>query len=320
VKGYFSLMLLPFKLEPQYQEYVWGGNRLRPNQGKTAEAWIVFEDNRIIDGPLAGATLTEVAERNAPELLGNKVMAQSGTRFPLLIKLLDCADWLSLQVHPNNEQAKQLEGPGYFGKTEAWFVIEADENAQLLGGFRPGVTSSDISIALHEGGILDLVQRHDVHTGDAFFIPAGMIHALGPGLLIYEVQQTSDITYRVYDWDRPLTAGRKLHLEQAQMALNPDLEGRLIPGSSCKGKQWTRLVNCEYFALELISGKTETMEFDTQGESFSVMTVLDGKAQIYGDGWTSELGHFESLLLPAVCGEHHLELMGTSRVLRAYVP
>ena len=313
-------MLFPFKLISQYREYIWGGNRLRPNNGKTAEAWIVYEGNQIADGPLAGLTLAEAAEKNASALLGDKVLAQSGTRFPLLIKLLDCLDWLSLQVHPNDEQAEQLEGPGHFGKTEAWFVVEADDGAQLLGGFRPNVTSAEIAASLRVGGILDLVQRHAVQTGDAIVIPAGLIHALGPGLLIYEVQQTSDITYRVYDWDRPMTAGRKLHLEQAQVALNPDLEGKLIPGSSFKGKQRASLVSCNYFSLELISGEAEAIGFDTQGKSFSVLTVLDGKVLVQGDGWQSELGHFESLVIPAVCGKHRLDLLETSRVLRAYVP
>ncbi|MCJ7701983.1 MAG: hypothetical protein MUO62_10390, partial [Anaerolineales bacterium] len=129
-------MLFPFRLKPSYREYIWGGNRLRPNLGKTAEAWIVYEGNEITDGPYAGTRLGEVAEKNPIDLLGPRILAQSGSRFPLLIKLLDCADWLSLQVHPNNEQAEKLEGPGHLGKTEAWYVVEADEGAQLLGGFR----------------------------------------------------------------------------------------------------------------------------------------------------------------------------------------
>jgi mannose-6-phosphate isomerase len=280
----------------------------------------VYEGNRIAEGPYADASLAEVVEKMPPELLGKKVLQQSGARFPLLIKLLDCADWLSLQVHPNDEQAKQLEGPDHFGKTEAWFVVEADDDAQLLGGFRAGVASSEIAVSLEKGGILDLVQRHDVRTGDAIFIPAGLIHALGPGLLVYEVQQTSDITYRVYDWDRPLTAGRKLHLDQARVALNPDLEGQLISGSSFEGKPRAGLVSCDYFSLELISGEEAAADFDTQGESFSVLTVLDGKALIHGDGWQSEVGRFESLLVPAACGEHRLEILETARVLRAFVP
>ena len=313
-------MLRPFKLEPHYREYVWGGNRLRPNIGKTAEAWIVYEENKIVNGPYAGSTLAEVAENNAAALLGNKVVAKSGARFPLLIKLLDCADWLSLQVHPNDELAERLEGPDHFGKTEAWYAVEADEGAQLLGGFRDGVTCDDVKTSLYEGGILDLVQRHDVQTGDAIFIPAGLIHALGPGLLVYEVQQTSDITYRVYDWDRPMTSGRKLHLDQANIVLDPNLVGRLIPGSKFIENNRANLIASDYFSLELITGDSETMDFDTRQESFSVFTVLDGEVSISGDDWRFELARFETLLVPAICGKYQIEILGKARALNAFVP
>lgn len=313
-------MLFPFKLIPSYREYIWGGNRLRPNLGKTAEAWIVYEDNEIADGPYAGTRLGEVAEKNPIDLLGPRILAQSGSRFPLLIKLLDCADWLSLQVHPNNEQAEKLEGPGHLGKTEAWYVVEADEGAQLLGGFRTGVTSDDVLTSLSKGGIIDLVKHHAVQTGDAIFIPAGLIHALGPGLLIYEVQQTSDITYRVYDWDRPMTSGRKLHLDQAGVVLNPDLDGRLISASSFKGDQKISLVTSSYFTLELITGEEGSLRMDTQGESFAVFTLLNGKVIVRGGDWRFELDRFETLLIPAVCGAYQLEFMGSVRGLNAFVP
>lgn len=307
----------PFKLEPQYREYVWGGHRLRPNAGKTAEAWIVYEENKIVSGPYAGQILAEVTKKNAADLLGSKVMAKSGTRFPLLIKLLDCADWLSLQVHPNNQQAEQLEGLGHFGKTEAWYVVEAADGAQLLGGFKMGVTKGDIKKALNEGGILDLVHHHEVQTGDAIFIPAGLIHALGPGLLVYEVQQTSDITYRVFDWDRPLTSGRQLHLDQANTVLNPDLEGKLISCARFIENGRANLVTSEYFSLELIVADARTMNFDTHQKSFSAFTVLDGKVNLMGYDWKFELSRFETLLIPAACGQYQAEFVGNVRALSA---
>lgn len=309
--------MIPFKLAPEYREYVWGGKRLRPDVGKTAEAWIVYEENKIIDGPFTGSTLAQISDSNAVSLLGSKVVDKFGKRFPLLIKLLDCADWLSLQVHPNDEQAEQLEGPGHFGKTEAWYVVEADDSAQLLGGFREGVKSDDVKSALHDGSILNLVQRHEVQTGDAIFIPAGLIHALGPGLLIYEIQQTSDITYRVYDWDRPKTSGRKLHLDQAAITLNPNLEGALISSTSFADKKKANIVTSEYFSLDLLSGISKTMDFDTCGEAFSVLTVLDGKSFVRGDGWKFELAGFETLLIPAICGKYQVELFGDTKALSA---
>src|SRR5512141_2326089 len=137
-------------LEPQYREYVWGGNRLRPGQ-VTAEAWVVYEGNRITSGPLAGRTLSDAAAEFGPALLGERVIARTGMRFPLLVKLLDCAQWLSLQVHPNNEQAVRLEGPGHFGKTEAWHILEAGAGAELLGGLRPGTGPADLEQAIRKG-------------------------------------------------------------------------------------------------------------------------------------------------------------------------
>jgi len=132
-----------FSLEPQYHEYVWGGMQLRAGQ-KTAEAWIIHEGDRILSGPFLGMTLAEAVRVSGADLLGPGSLARTGNRFPLLIKLLDCADWLSLQVHPNDEQAARLEGEGHFGKTEAWHILNASENAEILCGFRPGVTVEQI--------------------------------------------------------------------------------------------------------------------------------------------------------------------------------
>jgi mannose-6-phosphate isomerase len=196
-------MLFPFKLTPTYQNYVWGGKRLRPEAEITAEAWIIYDENKITDGPYAGQTLNKVVELEGEAFLGTKVVALTGNHFPLLIKLLDCAKWLSLQVHPNDEQAERLEGPDHFGKTEAWYVIEAKKGVQLISGFQLGVTRADIQNAVGKKDILKLVKRQYVQAGDTIFIKPGTIHALGSGLLIYEVQQNSDLTYRVYDLGLP---------------------------------------------------------------------------------------------------------------------
>jgi mannose-6-phosphate isomerase len=224
-----KLMPYPLQLAPEYRDYVWGGTRLRPGNQRTAEAWVVFEQNKIINGPLAGKTLIEAVEELGPDLLGRTVYQRTGSRFPLLIKLLDCADWLSLQVHPNDEQARRLEGPDQFGKTEAWHILEADPGASLLFGLRPGTDQEQLQAAVTGGTILDLVQSHQVQQGDTVFIRPGMIHALGPGLLIYEVQQTSNITYRVFDWNRPAAAGRKLHIAESLEVLDPQAEARIVP-------------------------------------------------------------------------------------------
>jgi len=314
-------MLTPFKLEPEYRDYVWGGQRLRPGEDITAEAWVIFADDKVANGPYTGRTLAEVAVQEGTALLGTRAVAKTGPRFPLLIKLLDCAQWLSLQVHPNDEQAERLAGEGFFGKTEAWYVVAAEAGAQLLGGFCPGVTLADMEQRVRRGEIMDIVKRHNVKNGDSIFIAPGMIHALGPGLLIYEVQQTSDITYRVYDWGRPLTAGRKLHIDQAIAVLDPKIQGELISSPEKSGTaQRQPLISSDYFKLELISGNSGAVRFDTHGASFSALTSLDNPVQVQGAGWGFGLGQYESLLVPAICGAFQVKLNGDGRVLHAYVP
>ena len=187
--------------------------------------WAVYEQDRIAAGPLAGKTLGEAAQDFGNGLLGTRPFQQTGSRFPLLIKLLDCARWLSVQVHPNDEQAARLEGPGMFGKTEAWYIIEADPGAELLAGFKPGLNAQKLEAAVRGGTIVERMDHHQVKAGDTIFIKPGTVHALGPGLLVYEVQQTSDITYRVFDWNRPASEGRKLHIEQSLEVIDPQSAG-----------------------------------------------------------------------------------------------
>jgi mannose-6-phosphate isomerase len=312
-------MLQPFKLTPTYKDYVWGGKRLRPEADITAEAWVVYAEDQVVNGPYAGKTLAEVAEREGEALLGEKAVALTGLRFPLLIKLLDCARWLSLQVHPNDEQAQRLEGPGFFGKTEAWHVVEAEQGAQLLSGFRPGVTREDIRNAVGKKAILNLVETRNVHSGDTIFIAPGTIHALGSGLLIYEVQQTSDLTYRVYDWDRPATGPRKLHIDQSIAVLDPQAGGNVLPADptlAASGRK--ELVSCKYFTLELVAGSLETISVDLQGQSFSALTALNGSVTVHAGDWSADLGALETLLIPAACGKFEIALPGEARALLAH--
>ncbi|WP_415831112.1 type I phosphomannose isomerase catalytic subunit, partial [Deinococcus frigens] len=212
----------PLPLESRLVERVWGGTRLLPagsdDGRKIGEAWVVGEDNHVSDGPQAGQTLAELAKQFPKELLGSR--ATSG-RFPLLIKLLDCAEWLSVQVHPDDAQARALEGEGFLGKTEAWQVLDADTGAQIIAGIRDGTPQDTLSTAIVAGKVMDHVAYTPVHAGDTFMIPAGTVHALGPGVFLYEVQQTSDLTYRIYDWDRPAAAGRALHLEKSGQVARP---------------------------------------------------------------------------------------------------
>jgi mannose-6-phosphate isomerase len=318
VREKISMILEPFMLKPEYREYIWGGTRIRPEAERTAEAWVVYEGNLIADGEYAGKTLSEAVALTEEVLLGGAVMDRTGKRFPLLIKLLDCADWLSLQVHPNNEQAEFWEGPEHFGKTEGWFIAEADEGAELISGFKPGTTKAEISDAVGTSMLLEIANRRSVEKGDALLISPGTMHALGPGLLVYEVQQTSDITYRVYDWDRPMKNGRKLHLEQAAGVLDPDSVGTFLP-SMVTASEENAAISCDYFELKAVSNNRLNISLDTGGKSFHCLTMIEGEGIVAGEGWQRKLERFETIVIPASCERYHIQ-PGRHTCLIAYVP
>lgn len=311
-------MLYPLQLIPEYRPYIWGGHRLRPGSERTAEAWVVYEHDRITAGPLAGRTLGEAAAEYGPELVGSRAVQRTGTRFPLLIKLLDCAEWLSLQVHPNDEQAVQLVGAGEYGKTEAWHFIEAEPGAEILCGLRPGTTRESLVQAIRNGTIVELMKRFTIHAGDSIFISPGMIHALGPGLLLYEVQQTSDLTYRVYDWDRPQTPNRQLHIEQSLIVADLNADSQLMPRPPfVDGQQQQSLVACRYFTLELLAADSDSISLDTRGESFHALTLIEGEAELEWTDRRLPLHRFDTVLIPASCGAYRLQSAGFFRALKS---
>ncbi len=302
-----------FELIPEYRDYVWGGQRLRPGK-LTAEAWIVYEGDRIANGPLQGKTLTEAAQQLGADLLGQNVVLRTGTRFPLLIKLLDCNNWLSVQVHPNDQQARQMEGPDQFGKTEAWHILEAADGAQLIAGVKEGTSAAALAAAIRNGTITDHVQYHSAHAGDSIFMPAGTIHALGPGFLVYEVQQTSNITYRIFDWNRPASAGRALHIEQAVAVTNPQGTGKIKPLDDLQPDDQRQLIQCPYFRLHLLTAQSRPVMLDTRGESFHAITVIDGQGAIACGAEHLVLNQFETALVAARAEAYHLQPIGPQGV------
>ena len=287
------------KLTPSYRDYVWGGEKLRPGHYPTAEAWVVWEGDLIASGELAGKSLGKAAAQFGESLLGEKPMSRTGTRFPLLIKLLDCAQWLSLQVHPNDEQALELEGAGQLGKTEAWHVLDSEPEAKLIAGLKPNTSAEVLAESIRNGTIIDHVQYAKVNQGDTVFMPAGTLHALGPGLLIYEVQQTSDWTYRVYDWGRPATEKRPLHIEKSVQVARADFTAPVTPMPEIGDGTHHTLVKCDYFMLELLSASSNSIELDTKGESFHAITVIEGSAVLQIETLSVELDRFQTAIVPA---------------------
>lgn len=314
-----TLTLLPFRLSPQYRNYVWGGNRLKRSKLPVAEAWIVHESDLISSGANKGNSLKRLTDEMGEPFLGKKVFKSGGNRFPLLIKLLDCAQWLSLQVHPNDQQAVQLEGQGFFGKTEAWFVLDADTDAQLIAGVKPGTDFQTLQTSIRDGSVIDKCLYHSVKAGQTIFVEPGTMHALGPGLLIYEVQQSSDLTYRVYDWGRPQTETRRLHIEKSLAVVDAAKSPQARPVPAFMDGKEEELCRSQYFTLSLVEAEKNLLSFDTRMDSFHCLTVIEGSVRVKVKNHQWHVGKFETLLVPASCGVYQVIPDGKYKMLKAWV-
>jgi mannose-6-phosphate isomerase len=310
-----------FLLEPQYRERVWGGQRLKAADPPVGEAWVAFEESRVVEGEHAGRTVKELASEYGEQFLGPEVFGAYGTRFPLLVKLLDCADWLSVQVHPNDEQARRLVGEGEFGKSEAWHFIEAEPGATIYAGIKEGTSAGGLEAAIRGGRVLEVAEQLEVKAGETVYIPAGTLHSLGPGLLLYEVQQSSDTTFRVYDWDRPASAGRKLHVEESVAVTDPRKGAVVRPAAELRGTMTAAALACPYFNLEVVSLGGGALDGDTRGEAFHVLTVTEGVVELSCADETVRLERFETALVAGGAGSYSLSAgAGGARLLRSAVP
>jgi len=308
------------QLEPEYRDYVWGGGRLRPGIDPTAEAWVVWEEDRVRSGDLAGRTLGEISAQFGASLLGQRTVARTGKRFPILIKLLDCAQWLSLQVHPNDKQAIELEGSGQFGKTEAWHILKANPDSRLIAGVKANTSPDLLAEAIRNGSVIEHVQYAEVSAGDTIFMPAGTLHALGPGLLLYEIQQSSDLTYRVNDWGRPETEKRRLHIEKSIQVTRADFSAQVKPAPTGGDGSQQTLVQCDYFSLELLSTVSNSIELDTRAETFHAITMIEGRGLLQSGDEQVELEKFQTVVVPADLGRYQFQpIDGNCRALKASV-
>lgn len=311
-----STALYPFKLEPSLHVKVWGGRKLSselnkplPTQEPYGEAWELHDTSIVANGALSGKTLQEILDSHSTDLIGANHNPDEG--FPLLAKILDASDWLSIQVHPNDEQAKDLEGDPR-GKTEAWVILAADENAQLMIGVKPGTSREVMAQAIRDNRLEDYAVFANVKVGDVLYIPANTVHALGPGLLIYEIQQSSDITYRLYDWGRVGLDGkpRELHIEKGVQVSNveslPNIthpEGELV-------------VDGDYFQTHRHKLNDTKLILPTNGK-FHALTCIDGEITIASTGYDDVvLYKGQTGLIPACIAEFAIE--GTGTVLRSF--
>ena len=308
-------------LEPQFRERVWGGQRLRVSDPPIGEAWVAFGESVVSSRPLVGRRLADLAAEHGTALLGSSVSDRFGRRFPLLAKLLDCADWLSVQVHPNDDQARRMVGPDEFGKTEAWFFLDAAPDARILVGARPGTTADLLAAAIREGRVVDVAAEIPVSYGEAILIPAGTLHALGPGLLLYEIQQASDTTYRAYDWGRPQSAGRELQTEEAVAVTATDGPRERTSPTVSGASGIAEAVDCAYFHLDLGRVGATPLALGTCGRSFHVVTVVEGAVELCCGSETVRLDRFETALVAGAAGAYDVRAAGRpATFLRALVP
>ena len=315
----------PLLLQPALKVKVWGGRRLAalgmtlPDARPCGEAWLLHDSATVAQGPHAGRALGELLLRHGAALAGPEV--DPGAGWPLLAKLLDASAWLSVQVHPDDASAQRLEGEPR-GKTEAWYVVAAEPGARLVRGVQPGCTRAQLEDALRAGALESLLLETQVAAGDALLLRAGTVHALGPGLLVYEIQQTSDRTYRLHDWGRVGLDGqpRPLHLERGLDVARLDAPAPLRHTAG-QPAQVVEIARCAYFVLELLqlnghAGRRVTR--DTGGCRFHALTCIAGRAALEAGAGRLDLRAGQTALVPACSGVW--SLAGEAQLLLARQP
>jgi mannose-6-phosphate isomerase len=324
-------MLYPFKFNPILKPVLWGGEDIGrfkniPAGKGIGESWelsgVPGHISIVSNGVRKGVSLSELIAAHGKEVLGQAVVDRFGTTFPLLIKFIDAQQPLSVQVHPNDELAQQRHHSP--GKTEMWYVVKAAPGASLYSGFRETIDPETYLQSLQDDTFVRYLQKYDVHAGDVFFLPAGRVHAIGAGCFIAEIQQTSDITYRIYDYNRKDANGqpRELHTEWARAAIDfrlyDDYQVDYRPGA----EQRQSLVRCPYFTTNVIEGKAgDTLPIHYTQDSFVILICLQGLVTIHdGCANTTLLQQGETVLLPAAnIRPLRLAFSGDSRLIETYI-
>jgi mannose-6-phosphate isomerase len=323
-------MLYPLKFKPIFKERIWGGTRLRnlynkdfsplPNCGESWELSGVDGNVSIIEnGFLAGNSLAEIVEIYMGELVGERVFEKYGIEFPLLIKLLDTDSYLSIQVHPDDSYAQKHHDS--LGKTEMWIVLDAQPGAEIIAGFNREVNRESYIEHLESGRIKEILNVEKASPGDVFFIPAGRIHAIGAGITLLEIQQTSDLTYRVYDWDRKDENGnsRELHTQQAVEVLDFKAYNSYKTDYQLQPNQITQLAECPYFTTRILEF-TKVKELDyTFIDSFVIYCCIEGNCVIgYADG-VEVIQAGSVVLIPAELKYITLTPQGKCRIVETFI-
>lgn len=323
--------LYPLKFKTIFKFKIWGGDKIKtmlgkdfaplPNCGETWEISGVNGDVSVVDnGPLKGESLTSLLDSYKGDLVGEKVYQKFGNGFPLLIKFIDANDDLSIQVHPNDERAKKRHNS--FGKTEMWYVIQADEGSTLISGFNQPVDQQLYLEKFESGHLTDILNKENVTSGDVFFLPAGRVHTIGKGLLIAEIQQTSDITYRIYDFDRVDDQGnkRQLHTEEALDAIDYQFYPEYKTRYSHKENEPVELVSCPYFTTNLLQYTENTDRNYSENDSFVIHICIEGSYAIIDGNETLDVNLGDCVLLPASIKQVEMQTSNGFKILESYIP
>jgi mannose-6-phosphate isomerase len=322
--------LYPLKFETVLKEKVWGGNALvtrynkratgSPHIGESWELSAVADNQSVIsNGFLAGNNIEELIEVYMGDITGDSIFEKFGNEFPLLIKFIEAQEDLSIQVHPNNELARKRHSA--YGKTEMWYILECKEGSKIYSGFKDGVTREIYEEAVRDGKIEELLNVEIVDAGDTFFTPAGRVHAIGAGIVLVEIQQTSDITYRIFDWNRKSSGKekRELHTDLALDAIDFSQTGKNKIRLEPVLNKTENLVSCEFFNTNIILFNNTIDKEYLLIDSFVVYICLEGEFSICWDGNSEKVTKGETVLLPAMIKEVTLKPMKETRLLEVYI-
>ncbi len=319
----------PLKFKPILKEKIWGGKKLnellnkKSNKNNVGESWEIsnVEGNVSIvsEGAYKGKSLSEIIKKYKSKLVGYKVYKKFGDKFPLLIKFIDANFFLSIQLHPNDKLAKKKHNS--FGKTEMWYVMQADEKASLIIGFNKKVDVDIYKKHLKEKTLLDILNTEIVKKGDVFFIPTGRIHAIGAGVLLAEIQQTSDITYRIYDWERKDNEGsyRELHTKDALEALDFDVDSNYKTDYNAVTNKVTALIKNPFFTTNIIIVDGLIKVNHNNKDSFVIYMCVSGNVIFANNNFKIELNFGETLLIPNSLNKFTISSVMKSELLEIYI-
>ena len=320
-------ILYPIKFTPILKDKIWGGQKLKtllnktsdlPNIGESWEISDVEGDTSVVaNGALKGQTLKQIQETYKEDLIGLQNYRVFGNKFPLLIKFIDAKQDLSIQLHPNDELAAKRHNS--FGKTEMWYVMQADEGSNLIVGFNKKMDAETYSSHLENKTLTEILNFDKVKVGDTYFIEVGRVHAIGAGVVVAEIQQTSDITYRVYDWDRVDDEGneRELHNDLAIDAIDFEMEDNFRVSYEKAKNQSNKMVSCPYFTTSYLDVDS-TLKKENSHDSFLIYMCVEGEAQITTDSATETIKKGETILLPAAVKNYEIT-SENAKLLEVYV-